>query len=237
MTSQIPFTRAGVARGIRLSLPFIPGYLLFGTSVATVAAQKGLTLTDALLMNAIVCAAASELVALQLWGADWTLVQILAVASVTAAVNLRFVLQGASLRPWLGPVPARFVYPMLGVLTDGAWATAVRYNAEGGRDFGVAFGSAFFLWAVWVLATIPGYLIGALVDDPRRWGLDLITVILFTATVTPILRRTRAVLVPAVAGAAGLAASQLLPGYWFIVIGAFAGALAGAFAPQGKARQ
>ncbi|HEY8580658.1 MAG TPA: AzlC family ABC transporter permease, partial [Beijerinckiaceae bacterium] len=160
----------------------------------------------------------------------WTWLHIAAVAGVAAMVNLRFVLSGASLRPWLAPAPARWVYPALGVLTDGAWAASIRYNAEGGRDFGVVFGSSIFLWLTWIVSGLPGYLVGSLVTDTRAFGLDLIIVLTFTATLVPILARTRDFLPLVVSAVAAVAASVLLPGYWFIVVGALAGAGAAAVA-------
>lgn len=233
--ASIPFTLAATRAGVRQCLPFVPGYFLFGAAVGALAAQKGLSLGEAVLMNAVVCAAASQMVALQLWTPDWTWLHVAACAGVAAMVNLRFVLSGASLRPWLSPVRAGFVYPVLGVLTDAAWAASVRYHAEGGRDFGFLAGASVFLWLTWIAAGVPGYLLGALVSDPRAYGLDLLIVLAFTATLVPILRRTRAYAPFLVAGAVALAASALLPGYWFIVIGALSGACAGAFWPPRKA--
>ena len=58
----------------------------------------------------------------------------------------------------------------------------------------------------------------------------------FTATLVPILRRTRAYAPFLTSGAVALLASLILPGYWFIVIGALSGAFAGAFAPQRAAQ-
>lgn len=234
--ASIPFTLAATRAGVRQCLPFVPGYFLFGAAVGALAAQKGLSLGEAVLMNAVVCAAASQMVALQLWTPDWTWLHVAACAGVAAMVNLRFVLSGASLRPWLSPVRAGFVYPVLGVLTDAAWAASVRYHAEGGRDFGFLAGASVFLWLTWIAAGVPGYLLGALVSDPRAYGLDLLIVLAFTATLVPILRRTRAYAPFLTSGAVALLASLILPGYWFIVIGALSGAFAGAFAPQRAAQ-
>ncbi|MDB5570925.1 MAG: branched-chain amino acid transporter permease [Hyphomicrobiales bacterium] len=225
----VPFTAEGVRAGVRMSLPYVPGYLLFGAAVGTFAAQKGLTFGEAVLMNALVCAAAAQMVALEMWTRDWTWVHVLAVAGVAGMVNMRFVLSGASLRPWLSPVRAGLVYPALGVLTDGAWASSIRYNAEGGRDFGVVIGSSFFLWATWTASSVPGYFIGSLVREPRAFGLDLIIVLTFTATLVPILARTRDFYPFLVSAGAAVVASLALPGYWFIPIGALSGAVAAAF--------
>jgi predicted branched-subunit amino acid permease len=221
-------TVQGAREGVRMSLPFVPGFFIMGAAVGAFAAQKGLTFTEALLMNALVCAAAAQMVALQIWTPDWTWVHVLAVAGVAFMVNMRFVLSGASLRPWLAPVPAGFVYPVLGVLTDPAWAASLRYNMEGGRDFGVVAGASIFLWLMWIAASMPGYFVGAMIGDPRAYGLDLLIAFTFAATLTPILRRSGDYLPFVVGAAAGLAASFLLDGFWFIPIGAIAGALVAA---------
>lgn len=230
MTQQIPITFGGVREGVRMCLPYVPGYFIMGAAVGAFAAQKGLTFTEAVLMNALVCAASAQMVALQLWTSDWTLFHILAVAGVAFMVNLRFVLSGASLRPWLAPVPAGFVYPVLGVLTDPAWAASIRYNAEGGRDFGFVAGASIFLWSMWVAASTPGYFIGSLISDPRAYGLDLFIAFTFAAILTPILARSRDFLPAGVGAVVGLAASVALDGYWFIAIGALAGAVGAALA-------
>lgn len=228
MTSHIPMTAEGFRAGVRMCLPFVPGYFIMGAAVGTFAAQKGLTFVESIVMNALVCAAAAQMVALQLWTDDWTWFHILAVAGVAFMVNIRFVLSGASLRPWLAPVPAGFVYPVLGVLTDPAWAASIRYNSEGGRDFGFVAGASIFLWLTWVVASTPGYFIGALIADPRAYGLDLLIAFTFAATLTPILARSRDFLPFLIGGAAGLAASFLVDGFWFIPAGAVTGAAAAA---------
>ena len=175
-------TAKAFREGVRMCLPYVPGYFIMGAAVGTFAAQKGLTFTEAVVMNALVCAAAAQMVALELWTSEWTWFHVLAVAGVAFMVNMRFVLSGASLRPWLAPVPAGFVYPVLGVLTDPAWAASIRYNADGGRDFGFIAGASLFLWLAWAIASMPGYFIGALIDNPRTYGLDLLIAFTFTAT-------------------------------------------------------
>lgn len=228
MTIHIPITMAAARQGVRMCLPYVPGYFIMGAAVGAFAAQKGLTFTETVMMNALVCAASAQMVALQLWTSDWTWFHIAAVGGVALMVNLRFVLSGASLRPWLAPVPAGFVYPVLGVLTDPAWAASIRYNSEGGRDFGFVAGASFFLWITWIIASTPGYFIGSLISDPRAYGLDLFIAFTFAAILTPILSRSRDYL-PAIVGAlVGVAASLLIDGYWFIAIGAVSGALAAA---------
>jgi predicted branched-subunit amino acid permease len=79
-------------------------------------------------------------------------------------------------------------------------------------------------------STVVGRLVGALIDDPARYGLDFA----FTATFLALLLgmwRGRMDIVPwAVAALAAIAASRLIDGNWYIIIGGIAGSLAGAIA-------
>ncbi|MEH0071456.1 AzlC family ABC transporter permease [Pannonibacter sp. Pt2-lr] len=66
---------------------------------------KGLTLAETLLINAFVFAGASQFVAMELYRDPVTPAVLLAMTGIAAAVNLRMLLLGASLRPWLGASP------------------------------------------------------------------------------------------------------------------------------------
>ena len=91
-------------------------------------------------------------------------------------------------------------------------------------------GAGVFLWIVWVGTTSAGYLAGALVRDPARYGLDVLMPIFFAAMLVSLWQGARLAIPWAVAGVVALAAQALTPGYLFIIIGALAGMLAGAFA-------
>ena len=223
--SSPPFilTLKGLAQGVALSLPFVPGFLVFGAAVGTSAGQKGFSLFETMAMNGLVYAGASQLMALQLWTDHWTLTTLLAVVGVVAAVNLRFVLMGASLHPLIGKAPKRIVYSSLFAMADANWIITLRYHAEGGRDLGVLVGCSVFLWCLWVLAAIPGYLAGAFIDA-RTYGLDFAMLLTFTSMTVPVVRRARKLAPFAIAASVALLSSLLVPGYWFIIMGAIAGA-------------
>lgn len=230
MTQHPPspyWSMAGLSLGARLAVPFLPGTAVFAAAFGTIAAQKGLTLAEAVLMSAVVFAGASQLVAMEVWAEPLTLATVASIAVVTAIVNMRFLLMGASLRPWFGPLPAWQVYPVLLTTTDANWLVAIRYRTEGGGDAAVYLGVALTLWVFWVGSTVPGYLLGAVVSDPKRFGLDLVMPAFFAAMMIPLWRGPRRGVGWAVAGAVALAVAHLVPGWWFIVIGALAGALIG----------
>jgi predicted branched-subunit amino acid permease len=190
-----------------------------------VAAQKGLTLVEATLMSALLFAGISQYVAMEIWTDATTIAGLAALALVTATVNMRFVLMSASLRPWLENLPAWQTYPALHLLVEPGWLVAMRYRAGGGADAAIYLGSGLALWLVWIAATLPGYLVGALVSDPRPFGLDLIMPAFFVAMLVPLWHGARPAVAWVAAGLVALLVAELAGGWWFIVAGALAGCL------------
>ena len=223
---------AGLRLGALLSLPVLPGMIVFGIAVGATAARKGFSLLDSILMNVLVYGGASQMVAMEVWPERITLASLAALALLTATVNARMLLIGASLRPWLGPLPSWQSYPMLHLSTDPGWLIAMRYRADGGNDAAVFLGSDLLVWTAWLGATTAGYLLGALVADPRRIGLDLVMPIFFAAMLIPLWRGGRRAMAWGVAGAVALATQQLVPGWWFVIAGALAGSIAEGFADE-----
>ena len=229
-SAQAPYwTLPGLAEGARLSTVVLPGTVIFGMAFGTIAAAKGLTLTDTVLMNAMVCAGAAQLVALEVWTNPLALGTLVSIAALAAIVNARLILMGASLRPWLGPLPAWQVYPMLLLTTDATWIVGMRYRANGGNDASVYLGGGLAIWACWVASAVPGYLLGAFISDPKRFGFDLLLPVFFSAMLVQIWRGPKRAIGWVVAGVVALIAAQLIGGWWFIVIGALAGSVVGGF--------
>src|SRR5471032_1170853 len=121
------WTLDGFRLGAWTILPLMPGLFAFGMAFGTVAARKGFSLIDALVMSGTVYAGVAQLVVLESWPDRLTL-------PVTALICSRFLLIGASLRPWLGSQPAAKIYPTLFLLVEPNWLTAMRYRANGGSD-------------------------------------------------------------------------------------------------------
>ena len=144
------FTRQGLVHGARLTLPLLPGIAIFASAFGAAAAQKGLTLDQVLAMSAFVFAGASQLVALEVWRSAWSVSTLLEITTVTAIINSRMILMGASLQPWMAREPVWRSALNLFFVTDANWLLATRYHAEGGRDLGVLFGAGLALWVVWV---------------------------------------------------------------------------------------
>jgi predicted branched-subunit amino acid permease len=230
------WTRQGAWLGARLALPLIPGYLAFGLAVGATAAGKGFTLLATLAMNAFVYAGASQLIGMEIWPTELTVGAIVSLALIVATVNARMLLMGASLRPWLGSLPAWQTYPMQHLTTDPGWILAMRYRAEGGNDAAMYLSNGAVLFCIWMAATTAGYLAGALIADPRALGIDLVMPIFFAIMLIPLWRnarrKPRRAIAWIVAGGVALAVQHLVAGWWFIMAGAIAGALAEGLADE-----
>jgi predicted branched-subunit amino acid permease len=195
----------------------------FGIAFGAVAAQKQFAFADATLMSALAFAGASQFVAVEIWRYPMGAGDVLAVTVISAMINMRFILMSASLRPWLGGLPAWQIYPSLSVMTDPGWLMVMRYRAEGGSDAAVFFASGLLLWIVWTFSTACGHALAALLGDTTRFGIDLVMPCFFMAMAVPLWRGLRRAVPWGVAGAVALIVAALVPGWWFIMAGALAG--------------
>ncbi|MFL5023287.1 MAG: AzlC family ABC transporter permease [Microvirga sp.] len=221
------FSTAGLRHGARAALPAFPGFIMFAVAFGTAAAQKGLSLGETLGLSALVYAGASQMVGLEIWQQVWTPSTILTIMTVTAVVNARMILLGATLQPWLKDEPLARTALNLFLLTEAGWLVGTRYHSEGGRDVGVLLGCGIILWLVWLVATLTGFFAGALVPEPRRFGLDLVMPIFFGVMLVPLWKGAKTALPWLVAGLVSLVVHALVPGYVFIIAGALAGVAAG----------
>lgn len=229
-----PFTLSGVRAGALGILPLLPGLAVFGAAFGAVAAQKGLTLFEAMLMSALVIAGASQLVGMEIWRDPLGFGTIVGLALVTALVNARMLLMSASLYPWLSGTHGWQSYPTLLLLTDVNWIAAMRRRGEGYADAGWLLGSGLAVWLLWIAATGIGHVFGALIAQPRLYAVDLILPIFFCAMLVPLWRGPRRAVPWVIAGAVALLVQRLVPGFWYIVAGALAGALAGGLIDERK---
>ncbi|QTL02732.1 AzlC family ABC transporter permease [Aquabacter sp. L1I39] len=226
----VTITRAGFLHGMRETLPLLPGLTVFGMAFGAAAAQKGFSLFEAALSSALVFAGLAQMVALEGWTRTWTPAGLLALGLLTFTINMRHLLMAAAMRPWLGALPPWQSYPSLLLLADNNWASSMRYYAQGGNDAGYFIGSGVITWALWLVSTAAGQIIGGGLPDPKAVAIDLVVPAFFVAMLVPNWRGRREVVGWGVAAAVSVGVSFVLPGWWFIIIGALSGAIAGGFA-------
>jgi 4-azaleucine resistance transporter AzlC len=220
--SPVVFSLPGFFRGVRRALPLTPADFPVGLLFGVLSRQAGLSLGEAVLMSAVVNAGSSQFVAVGMWNAPIPLIPIVA---TTLLVNLRHVLMGLTIRPWLSPLPAWQRYPAAFVLTDESWAMSSVEFESGRQDGAFLVGVGATLYAGWVIATVVGTLTGAVIHDPARWGLDFAFVAVFIALLTSLAKGWRSVPPWVLAAGAAIAANRLLPGNWYVLVGAATGCL------------
>jgi predicted branched-subunit amino acid permease len=220
---------AGFRLGLKRGLTVSPGIMVFGLVVGAAAERQGLSGIENIAMNLFVCSGIAQLVALEAWPSPITWSAVTALALIAAVLGARMVLMGVSLRPWFGELPAWQTYSALFLLNDSSWLIAMRYHAEGGRDAAVYLGAGVTIVGGWMIATCAGYVLGGLIVDPARYGLDMVMPVFFAAMLVPLWKGRRRATGWIVAGVVALAVQHFVPGWWFIIAGSLAGALAGAF--------
>lgn len=215
-------TIAGVVRGARVGAPMLPSGFVYGLAFGTLASGMGLSTLEAVIMSAAVFSGTAQVAVLQVWP---TLAGVLPAFLIVAVANLRYVLMGASLRPWLGTLPpVRAGLPLL-FMVDGAYAIAMRARAGGDHDAGVMLGASLMSFAGWVVATALGYQLGRLLADPRAIGLDFVVVAFCVAAATQMARLSRDLWPALAAGLVVVLLELTVPGPWTLVGGAAAAVL------------
>lgn len=187
------------------------------------AREAGLSVTTAVAMSATVLAGAAQLIAVGLW--DWP-IPVVAVVGTTLVVNLRYLLMGASLRPWLTRISPRQAYASLFFITDESWALSITDLRDGSGRGAFLLGSGLAIWVFWVAATAVGAVAGGRIGDPATYGLDFVLTAIFLALLVGFWEG-RASLAPWVAAAVvAVAVDAALPGRWYILAGGLAATLA-----------
>jgi predicted branched-subunit amino acid permease len=75
----------------------------------------------------------------------------------TLIINLRHLLMGVALHPWLARLSRPQCVAALFYLNDEAWALSMRELETGGNDVGFLFGANLTTVAAWVAATATGH--------------------------------------------------------------------------------
>lgn len=158
-------------------------------------------------MAAIIFSGAAQILSAQLLAADAPIAVIVLTCFVA---GLRFLMYSAAMAPYLKPLPARWQQALAFLLTDQAFAAAIRrFDAKDDpRGGGLHFlGAGGCLWLGWQAACMAGFFAGFLV--PASWSLEFAVPLCFIALVAPLMRSGASVLAALAAGFAVLALDGL----------------------------
>ena len=220
------FTWGGVVDGARKGILISPALLAFGVAVGVLAASKGLSVLEIALMSAWVYAGGAQMATLQIWAEP---IPLLALVLTVLAMNARYILLSASLRPPFGTLPFWQIYPGLAIFGDGNWMLTMREINERHRpDAGFLLGSGLVMIVPWTASTVVGHLFGQVIGDPRRFGIDFLLAAFFAVMAVGFLGKARSIAPLVVAIAVAILVQKLVAGPWYLFAGALAGSLAGA---------
>jgi predicted branched-subunit amino acid permease len=227
------FSRPDFVAGIRDMTPPLIGIFPFGLVCGVAAQAAGLTPFEAVAMAAIVFSGAAQIVATQLIAAQAPVAVIVLTCFV---VGLRFLMYSAAMAPYLKALPSRWRNALAFVLTDQAFAAAIRRFREV-DDPGVGasyfLGTGALLWTSWVASNAAGFLAGNVI--PAAWSLDFIVPLCFLSLLVPALGDgpTR---VAALAAGVAVVALDALPMRLSLICGGLIGIAAGLVAERSGRR-
>jgi 4-azaleucine resistance transporter AzlC len=210
--------------GVKAELPILLGVSPFGLIYGVLALSAGLPGWIAFAMSSVVFAGSAQFVAAPLLGAG---APALVVLATTFVVNLRHLLYGASVAPYLRTLSLRWKCLLAYLLTDEVYAVAIsRFGQEGVSCPGAPQRHWYFLgagvaqWSAWQAATAIGLLVGAQI--PAGWGLDFTVALTFIALVVPAVTDR-----PSVAAALAAGIVAVFAAGWPYKLGLIAAALTG----------
>jgi branched chain amino acid efflux pump len=164
-------------------LPACIGLIPFGLVCGVGAVAAGASIWGALGMSAIIFSGAAQIIAAQLLavGAPGAVIVLTCVVA-----GLRFLMYSAAIAPYLRPLPPRWQQALAFLLTDQAFAVAIRRFDAGAnpRAGGLHFlGAGFALWLCWQITNVVGFFAGNLV--PASWSMEFAVPLCFIALIAP----------------------------------------------------
>jgi 4-azaleucine resistance transporter AzlC len=205
------------------SLALVPSVFVYGSVFGGLAVQAGLRPVEIWGMSLLVLAGASQFVAVPMIEAG---APALAVILTTYVVNMRHYLMAATLAPSFRGFRRLWLAVIAHLINDESFAVASARSRP--PDAGVYLGSAGAVYGAFLTGVLAGTLLGGLVADPERYGLDFAFPAVFLSLVAVQLRRRSDWLVAVGAAVLAVAIALVLPGNWHIVIAGLAASVAGA---------
>lgn len=209
---------AGAIEVGAVAIAYVPIGLLWGT----LAAAKGISPLEALMMSVFVFAGSAQFVAVDMWHDP---VPALLLTFTALIINIRHVLMSASLSRHVEAIPRRW-HPLVAYfLVDESWALAERRALTAPLSLAYYLGLTLPLAMTWWLTTGIGAMLGRALGDPSALGLDFAFSAMFIAILMGFWKGLSTAGVLAASGAVAAATHLAFDGPWYIVAGGVAGAL------------
>lgn len=205
--------------GLRDGLPLAISIFAYGLVFGVLARQAGMTTAETLFMSAIVFAGSAQFAAVAMLNTGAGTLQIILAVLL---LNLRHLLMGASLAPYLKNVRPWKLAVLAHGLNDESYALTIsRFQRQGGSAaYFLSVGLATFIG--WMASTAVASLFGNIIGDPRRYGLDFAFLGVFIGLLVPQLTDHASRVSAVAATITALLAARYLPGNWYIILAAIA---------------
>jgi 4-azaleucine resistance transporter AzlC len=169
--------------------PIAAAVFVFGMSFGVLAVAARLPAWSVVLMSVLVFAGSAQFAAIGVIAAGGS---VLTAIFAGALLNLRFVATGIAVAPSLPG--GRLLRSLLAQLSiDESYAMSARAGPPGRPDGRTLLVTGTLLYTVWVIGTSIGALLGPVLGDPKRLGLDAAFPAGFVALLWPMLSGRRAV--------------------------------------------
>jgi 4-azaleucine resistance transporter AzlC len=200
-------------RGLVATLPLAPGVVAFGLLYGMMARQAGFSPWEAWAMSLVVHAGSAQFTAVGMWEAAGAIPIVL----TTLVVNLRHMLLGASVAPYLRGLSPLWKALLALWMSDESYALAIaEYEREQGSHL-YFLGTNVGIYLAWPTSGLLGAWLSVAIPDPSRYGLDLVFPLGFLGLLTAFLKDRTGVAVALAAGGLALLGTVFLPGKWTII--------------------
>ena len=216
------FKKADFIAGLKDAWPMFLAYVPIAMLWGTLAAAKGFSSLEALLMSALLYAGASQFVAIEMWVDPPPLLFMVFTIFI---INVRHVLYAASISRHMGGIHKRLHPLLMYVLTDEAWAILERVAKERTLTPSYFFGVSMPLWPTWSIGTFIGAYAGRGLGDVSVYGLDFAFPAMFIAVVAGFWKGPKSAAIILVSAAVSILAKVYISGAWYILLGGLAGML------------
>lgn len=210
-------------RGLLATLPLAPGVVAFGLLYGVMARQVGFSPWEAWAMSLIVHAGSAQFTALGMW----QVANAIPIILTTLVINLRHMLMGASVAPYLRGLSPLWKALLALWMSDESYALAIAEYERGHGSHRYFLGANVGIYLTWPTSGLVGALLGAAIPDPSRYGLDLVFPLAFLGLLTAFLKDRIGIAVAIVAGGLALLGTFLLPGKWAIIVAGLLGSVLG----------
>ncbi len=201
--------------GIKKSVPVVLGYIPIGMAFGILANQQGLSIFEILLMSSMVYAGASQFIATAMIASG---VNAASIIFTVFLINLRHMLMSASLSPYFRKASSLIQAIISFGLTDETYAVDITHLKESAPSASFFVGLHTVCYATWVISTVVGGMLGNMIPDPTRWGMDYALSAMFIALLCIHINDKRDVLVAVCSAAFSLLITAMSGGSWNVII-------------------